>query len=166
MMSATAIFSLASMPNPASNAARASRRAPGDDDPRRRPFALEPADRLPRLRHGFIGDRAAVDDDGIGEPGVVSLTQNHFGFKGVEAAAEGDDFDAHGQATDANSAGSNRPSYSKSAVPVISTWSSPSRHSIESSPPGSEIPTMRLVRLSRAAATAVAQAAEPQAFVS
>ena len=52
------------------------------------------------------------------------------------------------------------------AVPVISTWSSPSRHSIASSPPGSAICTMRLVRFSRAAATAVAQAAEPQAFVS
>src|SRR3984893_18235368 len=105
------------------------RRAAGDDDPRRRPLALQPADRLPRLRHGFVGDRAAVDDDGIGEPGVVSLTRDHFGFKGVEAAAEGDEFDAHGQATDANSAGSNRPSYSKAAVPVISTRSSPSRRS-------------------------------------
>ena len=49
---------------------------------------------------------------------------------------------------------------------VINTWSSPSRHSIVSSPPGRAICTMRLARFSRAAATAVAHAAEPQAFVS
>ena len=59
-----------------------------------------------------------------------------------------------------------RPSYSNVAVPVISTWSSRSRHSMPSSPPGSAIWTMRLVRRSRAAATAVAQAAEPHAWVS
>ena len=35
-----------------------------------------------------------------------------------------------------------------------------------SSPPGNVICTVRLVRRSRAAATAVAQAAEPQALVS
>ena len=48
---------------------------------------------------------------------------------------------------------------------VINTWSSRSRHSIASSPPGSVTLTMRLARLSLAAATAVAQAAEPQALV-
>src|SRR5438445_666603 len=81
-------------------------------------------------------------------------------------AAEGADVDAHcPQATLANSAGSKRPSYSKSAVPVISTWSSRSRHSIASLPPGSATSTLRLARFSRAAATAVAQAAEPHALV-
>ena len=54
-------------------------------------------------------------------PARSRLARNHFGFERVETAAEGDDVDAHGQATLANSAGSNRPSYSKSAVPVIST---------------------------------------------
>ena len=43
------------------------RRAAGNDDSRQRPFALQPADRLPRLRYGFVGDRAAIDDDGFGE---------------------------------------------------------------------------------------------------
>ena len=43
------------------------RRAAGDDDPRSGPFALDPADRLPRLRHRFVGHRAAVDHDGIGQ---------------------------------------------------------------------------------------------------
>src|SRR3954467_6328595 len=120
-------------------------------------LALEPADRLPRLRHGLVGDRAAVDDDGVVETGALRLARNHFGFEGVEAATEGDDFDRHGQATEANRAGSNRPSYSNSAVPVISTWSSLSRHSMPRSPPGSEMVTMRLARRSLAAATAVAQ---------
>ena len=152
MMSATAIFSLASMPKAgaASNAvARIApglpmhlvviaddaidlghigehrglglRRAAGDDDARLGPFALQPPDRLPRLRDGLVGDRAAVDDDGVGEPGPLGLAQNHFGFERIETAAEGDDVDAHGQATLANRAGSNWLSYSNVAVPVIST---------------------------------------------
>ena len=50
--------------------------------------------------------------------------------------------------------------------PVISTWSSLSRHSMARSPPGSETVTFRPVRESRAAATAAAHAAEPQASVS
>ena len=49
--------------------------------------------------------------------------------------------------------------------PVISTWPSLSRQSMVRSPPGSVTFTLRLVRLSRAAATAAAQAAEPQALV-
>src|SRR6185312_7797697 len=142
------------------------RRAAGDDDAHLRPLALQPADRLPRLRHGFVGDGTAIDDDGVGKSGALRLAGDHLGFEGVETAAEGEDVDAHGaQATLANSAGSKRPSYSKSAVPVISTWSSCSRQSMESLPPGSVISTVRLARFSRAAATAVAQAAEPQARV-
>ena len=110
--------------------------------PSDRPFALQPPDRLPRLRYRLVGDRAAIDDDGIGKSGALRLAGDHFGFERVEAAAEGEDVDAHcSQATLANSAGSKRPSYSKSAVPVISTWSSCSRHSIASLPPGSAIST-------------------------
>ena len=71
------------------------RGAAGDDDPGRGPLALQPADRLPRLRHGFIGHRAAIDDDGVGQPGALGLPRNHLGFEGVEAAAKGDDLDAH-----------------------------------------------------------------------
>src|SRR5262249_21322257 len=139
-------------------------RAAGDDDTRIRPLALQLADRLARLRHRLVGDGATVDDDGLREPGTFRLSPDDGGFEGVEPAAEGDDLDAH-DLSPSKSAGSKRPSYSNAAVPVISTWSSPSRHSIESSPPGSVICTIRLARLSRAAATAVAQAAEPQALV-
>src|SRR6202011_3020620 len=114
-------------------------------------------------RHGFIGDRAAVDDDGLLKARARGLARDPLGFERMEATAEGDDLDAH--ATDENRDGSNFPSYSNDAVPVISTWSSRSRHSIASLPPGSVISTLRLARFSRAAATAVAQAAEPQARV-
>ena len=96
-------------------------RTTGDHDARRGPLALDPADRLPSLGHGFIGDRAAVDDDGIGQAGALGLARDHFGFESVEAAAEGKDLDAHRYATVANSAGSNLPSYSNVAVPVIIT---------------------------------------------
>ena len=72
------------------------RRAAGDDDARIRPFALQPADLLPRLRHRLVGDGAAVDDDGLLEPGIFRLARDHLGFERVEAAAEGDDLDAHG----------------------------------------------------------------------
>src|SRR5262249_55817521 len=95
------------------------RRTAGDDDARVRPFTLQPADRLARLRHCLIGDCAAVDDDSFVEPGRVCLARDRLGFERVETAAEGDDLDAHDAA--ANRAGSNSPSYSKSAVPVIST---------------------------------------------
>src|SRR5581483_8284502 len=37
----------------------------------------------------------AVDDDGVGEPSAGCLARNRLGFEGVEAAAEGDDLDAH-----------------------------------------------------------------------
>ena len=71
------------------------RRTAGDDDAQARPLALQPSDRLPRLRHRLVGDRAAVDDDGVGKPGVLGLASDHLGFEGVEAAAKGEDFDAH-----------------------------------------------------------------------
>ena len=45
---------------------------------------------------------------------------NHLGLIGIEPAAEGDDIDAH-VGTCSNSAGSNLPSNSNSAGPVIST---------------------------------------------
>ncbi len=106
------------------------RRAAGDHDARRGPLAFQLADRLPGLRHRLVGDGAAIDDDGIGKARLLGLAADHLGFEGVEATAKGDDIDAHirpqtdftpDQATLANSAGSKRPSYSKSAVPVIST---------------------------------------------
>ncbi len=70
------------------------RRAAGDDDPRAGPRALDPADRLPRLGDGLVGDRAAVDDDGVGKAGALRLAGDHLGFERVEPAAEGHDLDA------------------------------------------------------------------------
>src|SRR5581483_3223306 len=139
-------------------------RTAGHDDARIGPLAFQAPDRLPRLPHRLVGDRATVDDDGLLETCRCRLPRDHLGFERVEAAAEGDDLDAH--ATDAKNEGSNFPSYSNDAVPVISTWSSRSRHSMASLPPGNAISTLRLARFSLAAATALAQAAEPQALVS
>ena len=48
------------------------RRAAGDHDARRRPLALEPADRLARLPHRFGGHRAGVDDDGVAKPAACA----------------------------------------------------------------------------------------------
>ena len=69
------------------------------------------------------------------KPAAARLAADHLRLVGIEPAAEGDDVDAHAApafvtADAANSAGSNRPSYSYSTGPVISTWSSRSRHSI------------------------------------
>src|SRR4029078_13572098 len=71
------------------------RSAAGDDDARVGPLALQPPDRLPRLRDGLGGDRAAVDDDGIGKARVLRLAPDHLGFKSVETAAKGENVDAH-----------------------------------------------------------------------
>ncbi len=79
--------------------------------------------------------------------GRCRLAADHLEFGGGEPAAEGDDVDGHcrGPTFDhakscrpgrANSAGSKVPSRSYSAGPVISTWSSVSRHSMRRSPPG------------------------------
>ena len=97
---------------------------------------------------------------------AASVSRDHLGLVGVEAAAEGDDIDimgAQGAAT-ANNAGSNglifefdRTGHQDMVVR--------SRHSMRGSPPGSVTFAMRSVRRSRAAATAAAQAAEPQALV-
>src|SRR5262249_57549309 len=127
---------------------------------------LEPADRLARLPHRLGRHRAGVDHDRLGEAGRLRLPPDHLRLAGVEPATEGDDIDAHAAPALANNAGSKRPSYSKATGPVISTWSSRSRHSIVRSPPGSVTVTLRPVRRSRAAAPAAAQAAEPPAPLS
>ena len=94
-------------------------RAAGHHDLRIGALALEAADALPRLPHGFRRHRAGVDDDGIFHAGLRGGVADHLQLVGVEPAAECDDVDAH--ATAANSAGSNRPSYSNATGPVIRT---------------------------------------------
>ena len=70
----------------------------------------------------------------------------------------------HGRPSQASVSGSRSPSNSVSTGPVIQTWPS-SRHSMTSWPPGSVTVTLRPVSFLRAAATAAAQAAVPQARV-
>ena len=69
-------------------ARRVDRRcAAGYHDPRRRAVAASPADRLTGLFDRFIGDRAAVDDDGI----ATDESTDRFAFGDVETAPERDD---------------------------------------------------------------------------
>src|SRR5262245_50743776 len=141
------------------------RRAARHHDAHIGPLARKLADRLPGLRHRFGSDRAGIDHNCVGEPCRLRLAPDRLRLIGVEPAAESHHIDGHGSAPTLNSAGSKRPSNSYSTGPVISTWSSRSRHSIMSSPPGNVTATLRSARLSRAAATATAQAADPQALV-
>lgn len=92
--------------------------------------APRPPDRLARLANGLARDRAGVDEDGIVQPGLLSLASHHFGFVGIEPAAEGNDLHA-AHRTDAISecssrentpvAGSTLPDHSHSAGPVMTT---------------------------------------------
>jgi len=83
------------------------------------PFALEFADTLPRLPHGFAGNRTSVDDNGVG-PRLRSRVADHLRLIRIEPASECDDLDAHVTAA-VKSEGSNLPANSNSAGPVIST---------------------------------------------
>src|SRR5206468_2539674 len=106
----------------------------GYDDFRTSALPGEFADGLTRLPHRFRGHRAGVHHHGVFQTGGGRRIADHLRLVAVEAAAEGDDLDAH--ATAANNAGSKWPSCSNATGPVISTWSSDSRHSICRSPPG------------------------------
>src|SRR5579884_2204591 len=139
-------------------------RTAGHDNARMRPLAADAADALLGLPHRFGGDGASVHDDTLADARVRPAPPDHLRFVRVQAAAEGDDVDAHGTAVFPK-AGSKVPANSNSTGPVISTCSSLSRHSMVSWPPGSVTCTVLSVRLSRAAATAAAQAAEPQPLV-
>ena len=94
----------------------------GDDDVGLRPLAAQRADRLTRLAHGLRGHRAGVHHHRVGEPGLFGVPANHFGFRSVEPAAEGDDLHTHDAApAPASKAASKRPLCSYSTGPVIST---------------------------------------------
>ena len=117
-------------------------------------LAARLADRLARLAHGFGGDGAGVDEDGVAEAGFARRGAHDLGFQRIQPAAEGDDVDPPvtrapgGAARSAPAisgasrgdlpgsvAGSRVPSNSVSTGPVIQTWPSP-RHSMTSGPPG------------------------------
>ena len=70
-------------------------RAAGDDDLRGRPLAANLAHGLTSLPDGFGSHGASVDDHGIVEPGRRRVRLCHFAFVSVQAAAKGDDVDAH-----------------------------------------------------------------------
>ena len=69
------------------------RRTPGHQDSRVRPLAMRASDRLSRLPHGFIGDRAAVDDHpvfvGPGKPA------DRLALREIQPATERNCLDAH-----------------------------------------------------------------------
>ena len=105
------------------------RGAAGNDDAGMRMVAPRPADRLAGLAHGLTGHRTGVDQDGVVEPGLLSLRLHHFGFICVEAAAEGNDLDAAHCASASRVPsrdqrpveGSTLPDHSHSAGPVMMT---------------------------------------------
>ena len=70
--------------------------ATGHDDPRLRPFAGHAPDRLTCLALGLGGHRAGVDDHRVRRSPSRREPAHHLAFVGVQAATEGDDFDAHG----------------------------------------------------------------------
>lgn len=65
--------------------------AASDDEPGARPFAARLADRLAGLRHGFGGDGAGVEDDGVGQAVLGRPPADDLALVGVQAAAESDD---------------------------------------------------------------------------
>ncbi len=70
------------------------RGATGDDDGGGRAFALGAADGLAGLALGLGGDRAGVDDHGVGQ--VRGVAADDLALVGVQAAAEGQDLGGHG----------------------------------------------------------------------
>ena len=66
-------------------------RAAGDDDARVRLLALEAADGLARLAHGFRRDVASIHDHGIVDTGDAGFAADHFRLGDVEAAAQRDE---------------------------------------------------------------------------
>ncbi len=71
------------------------RGAAGDDDLRLRTLAPHLANGLARLPHCLAGHGAGVDDDGVSETRLFGMPLRHFAFVSVQAAAKGDDIDAH-----------------------------------------------------------------------
>src|SRR5262249_15554516 len=141
------------------------RRATGDDDARIRARARLCPDRLPGLAHRFGRNRAGGHHNSFFNASRGRLGADYPRLVGIEPASKCENVDAHAAPCLADRSGSNRPSNSYSTGPVINTCPSLSRHSIKRSPPGNVTVTLRPTRRVRAAATATAQAAEPQALV-
>ena len=139
-----------------------------DDDARRRPLALQFADRLPRLRHRLVGNGSTLDDDDVVKAGIFRVAANDFGFEGIEPATEVMmSVDGHQTSTLANSAGSKVPEISRTRPGRSSAHDHRARAIRQSDcRPAAYMFTMRWRALSaRRRHRQFAQAAEPQAFV-
>ena len=104
----------------------------------------------PRLAHRFGGDRAGIDHDGVVKPARSAsrrITSDSAALSRQPKVTTSTLIDAALRAASANKAASKRPLCSYSTGPVISTWSSLSRHSMARSPPGKVTVTLRPVRL-------------------
>src|SRR5579862_2270761 len=139
--------------------------ATGDDDFGIGICASVFAHRLFRLSHGLARHRTGVDDDCVAKAGLRSACPNNLRFIGIETATEGDDFE-RGHPRASSAATSISPANTKFVPPVISTWSSSVRHSIDSVPPSRMTSQLRGTRRLRALATSDAQAPVPHARVS
>ena len=73
------------------------RRAARDQDGAAGIFALQPADRLARLAHRFGRHRAGIDHHRVAQLRLAGAGLDRLALIGIEAAAEGDDFDRHGR---------------------------------------------------------------------
>ena len=106
--------------------------AAGDDDAGIGIIAPGLTDRLTRLTHGLVGDRAGIDQHSLLQTRSFRLALHHLRLIGIEPAAKGYHIDGHEAAT--SSAGSPgavlvhssvsrsiSPSNSTSVAPVIST---------------------------------------------
>ncbi len=124
------------------------RGAAGDDDPRLRVVAPQPADLLARLAHRLGGDGAGVDHDRVADAGRRGEPLHRLGLVGVEPAAEGGEDRARSRRSAPRNSGESRPSKTSAVGPVIQTPSS--RQSITSSPPSSRTVTRRPVSPRRA----------------
>ena len=139
------------------------RGAAGDDQPRVRVVAAQPADLLAGLAHRLGGHGAGVDDHGVAEAGGRGEPLHRLGLVGVEPAAEGGE--------DRRRSCQRREEVRRRAGPrrpASSGRSSRRRRRASrsrASPPSSRTVTRRPVRPRRAVTTAAAQAPEPQASV-
>ncbi len=143
------------------------RRAAGDDDARVGAFAMQAADGLARLARRLRRDGAGVDDDEIFFPGAARLARERLRFDDVEPTAEGDGLDARSRSRrqPLENGGIerrfefefDRPGH----VHVIVVAPVNEKIAAGKSYVARDAPRENV----RAAATSVAQAAEPQALV-
>ncbi len=104
--------------------------ATGHDDGRAGALAGGAANGPAGLTNGLIGDRTGIDDHHVLGTGRVGVGAHDFGFIGIEAASQSDEFDARflsrhrPSSPDRPSLRSTVPSKLVATGPVMTTWSS------------------------------------------